>query len=225
MLKYTFIFFGLLSVFGACTSQKIVQPLEDGENQLSGNIGGPLIGFAGTTIPIPLTSINYARGITDSLTFHTGIQTTSLIYKTLQLDAGVTYGFFIPNGWIPGLSASGSLNYLNDFRAPNFKIYPQIDLNAYWEYGELHFMYFGVTNWIELSNIRAHDEDQTKRILTGIQFGNTFSTPQNWNFTIESKWLAPTRNSKNLTIDYKTYSINNQPKGAVGIYLGIAKRF
>jgi hypothetical protein len=208
----------------ACTSQKIVKPLEKGQQQVSANLGGPLIGFGGLTIPVPLTSVNYARGITDSLTIHGSLQTTSLIYKTIQLDAGATYGILQPKGWKPGLSVSGSLNVLTDMREGNARLYPQLDANLYWEYGSDNFMYLGSTNWIELVGTKAHEQTQEKRILSGIQFGNTWVTPK-WSFTAESKWLAPTRSSLYSVVDYKSYSLAGEPRGAVGIYFGIARRF
>ncbi|MEY2923730.1 MAG: hypothetical protein RLZZ337_270 [Bacteroidota bacterium] len=208
----------------SCTSQKIVRPLQEGEQQVSANLGGPLIGFAGAVIPVPLTSINCAKGISDSLTLHGGIQTTSLLYKTLQLDAGATYGFIKPDGWKPGLSASGSLNFLTDFREGNPKIYPQIDVNAYWDYASNNFMYLGITNWIEFQQTMTDGQEQRKQLLSGIQFGNTFST-EKWNYTIESKWLAPTRNSTNLVVDYRSYKLGGESRGAVGIYVGFARKF
>lgn len=224
MPKSTNIFVAIALFCGACTTQKIVKPLQKGQQQVSANLGGPLIGFAGTTIPIPLTSINYARGLQDNITLHGGLQTTSLLYRTLQIDAGVTYGLFQANGWTPGLSLSGSLNFLSDFRENNSKVYPQLDANIYWDYGNEHFMYFGSTNWVELSKSKAHSEIQEKRWLTGIQFGNTWVL-EKWNLTAESKWLAPTRSSLNSVVDYKTYSWNGVPRGAVGIYLGFARKF
>ena len=208
----------------SCTTQKVVRPLQEGEQQISGNLGGPLIGFAGTVIPIPLTSVNYARGLSDSLSIHGGLQTTSLLYKTLQVDAGATYGFLKPDGWKPGLSASASLNFLSDFREGNPKLYPQIDANAYWDYGTDNFMYLGVTNWIEFSKTMADGQEQRKHVLSGIQFGNTFST-EKWNYTIESKLLAPTRNTTNLVVDYRNYKFSGESKGAVGVYIGIARKF
>ena len=208
----------------SCTSQKIVRPLETGEQQVSANLGGPLIGFGGLTIPVPLTSVNYARGLSDSLTIHGGLQTTSLLYKTLQVDAGATYGLLKPDGWKPGLSASASLNFLTDFREGNPKLYPQLDANAYWDYGTNHFMYVGITNWIEFSATMTDGQEQRKQILSGIQFGNTFTT-EKWNYTLESKWLAPTRNSGDLVVDYRSYKLNGESRGAVGIYVGIARRF
>ena len=214
----------LLLGVSACTSQKIVKPLHRGEHQVSANLGGPLIGFAGTTIPIPLTSINYARGLSDSLTVHGGLQTTSLLYKTIQLDAGATYGLLKPSGWKPGLSVSGSLNFLSDMRAGNPSIYPQLDANLYWDYGKSHFMYVGSTNWIELRGAKAHGENQDTRVLTGIQFGNTFSKNK-WSYTIESKWLAPARSSLYSVVNYKSYNLAGEPRGAVGMYLGVARKF
>jgi hypothetical protein len=213
-----------LAAWSSCTTQRIVKPLDRGTSQVQANFGGPLIGFAGTTIPIPLTSVGYAYGVTDSLTIHTGLQLTNIAYQNLHYDVGATYGFLKPNGWAPGISSSISLNYLRDFRQGNQRIYPQLDANLFWDYGERHFMYLGTTNWIEMSSNLAHNEPIESRFLSGIQFGNTFSTPK-WNYTIESKWLAPTRNSNDLTVDYKTYSIGGERKGAVGLYFGISRNF
>ena len=213
-----------LIVWSSCNTQRIVKPLEKGNHQIQANLGGPLIGFAGTTIPIPLTSVGYAYGLTDSLTIHSGVQLTNLAYQNLQYDLGLTYGFLKPNGWIPGLSGSMALNYLRDFRQGNQALYPQLDANLFWDYGNNHFMYLGTTNWIEFGSNRSHNEPIEQRLLSGIQFGNTFCTDK-WNFTIESKWLAPTRNSNNLSVDYKTYSISGERKGAVGLYFGISRNF
>lgn len=220
----TYLFLCILVVLGACTSQRVVKPLNQGSSQIQANLGGPLIGFAGTTIPIPLTSVGYAYGLRDSLTLHGGVQLTNLAYQNLHLDAGATYGFLRPKGWLPGFSGSLSLNYLTDFREANSRLYPQIDANMYWDYGTSHFMYFGITNWIEVSSSRAHNEPIEQRLLSGFQFGNTFTTNK-WNYTIESKWLAPTRNSNDLVVDYKTYSLGGERKGAVGLYFGISRNF
>lgn len=209
---------------GACTAQRVVKPLAKSEQQISVNLGGPLIGFGSLTIPIPLSSINYANGISDKLTVHGGLQTTSLLYRTFQLDAGATYGLLENKGWTPGVSISGSINVLSDMREHNSRLYPQLDANLYWDYGKNHFMYVGSTNWIELRNTKAHDEFQEKRILSGIQFGNTWNTDR-WSYTVESKWLAHTRSSLNSVVDYKTYSFGGEPLGAVGLYFGIARRF
>ena len=225
MTRYIYyLFLATLLSASACTTQKIVKPLDRGQQQVSANLGGPLIGFGGLTIPIPLSSINYARGLTDSLSIHAGLQTTSLLYKTIQLDAGVTYGILKPDAWKPGLSVSGSLNFLADMREGNLSLYPQLDANLYWDYGKSHFMYVGSTNWIELRGTKAHERTQQKRLLTGIQFGNTFTTSK-WNYTIESKWLAPTRSSLYSVVNYKSYNFGGEPKGAVGIYFGVARKF
>ena len=224
MSKYIYPLILLLIVISGCTSQKIVKPLQKGQQQVRANLGGPLIGFGELTIPIPLTPINYARGMSNKLTIHTGLQTTSLLYRTIQVDAEATYGMLKNEGWVPGISISGTLNFLTDVREGNARLYPQLDANIYWDYGKDHFMYVGSTNWIELNNTRAHNRPQSKRLLTGIQFGNTWNNPK-WSYTAESKWLAPTRSSLYSVVDYKTYSWGGEPMGAVGLYFGIARKF
>jgi hypothetical protein len=60
----------LLFIFGAqsCAPSRIVKPLEKGEQSLTANLGGPLIKFGSAPIPIPLTSVMYARGISNKTT-------------------------------------------------------------------------------------------------------------------------------------------------------------
>ena len=50
-----------------------------------------MIGFGGLTIPIPLTTVGAGYGLQDNLTLHGHLHTTSLLYGTLQMDAGATY--------------------------------------------------------------------------------------------------------------------------------------
>ena len=39
--------------FYSCAPSRIIKPLNKGEKAVSINAGGPLIGFAGTKIPVP----------------------------------------------------------------------------------------------------------------------------------------------------------------------------
>lgn len=224
MTKIRHFSFLCIIFLASCSVQRVVKPLSEKQVQVQATLGGPLIGFSGTTIPTPLSSLGIAYGLNANISLFGGIHTTSLAYQDLQLDIGITHGFMEANGWKPGISGSFSLNPILDFRDNNFRIYPQLDLNVYWDYADKHFMYLGTTNWIEMRNALAHGFEQDKHWLSGIQFGNTFNTDK-WAFTIESKWLAPTRNTESLIVDYKTYSVGGEKKGAVGLYLGIARSF
>ncbi len=224
MLKRAFCLSIISIIIAGCSTQRIIKPLKKNQQQFAFSGGGPLFQFAGTVIPMPLSSVSYAKGLTDSITLYTGLQLTNLVYKNLHLDIGGTYGLLKPKGWTPGITLNAGINVLSDFREYNIKVFPQLDANAYWDYGADYFMYFGITNWVELSKNRAHSEIQGKQILSGLQFGNTFSR-NSCKYTLESKWLAPTRNSKDLTINYSTYISGDQPKGAVGIYFSVAKQF
>jgi hypothetical protein len=44
---------------------------------------------------------------------------------------------------------------------------------------------------------------------------------QKWQPSIEVKWIAPNQSSENLVVDY----IAPGSKGAIGIYLGILRKF
>ncbi|MEM7039893.1 MAG: hypothetical protein AAF570_23165, partial [Bacteroidota bacterium] len=103
----------------------------------------------------------------------------------------------------------------------NFKLWPQTDLNAYWEYGKRkHFVYAGVSAWYELAGTRAHGEDQPQFILPGFQIGNTWAT-DHWDYTLELKHSNALRDGRDATMDWVGIGGN----GGLGIFLGFTKRF
>ena len=200
---------------------RVVRPLQKNQKTVDFHLGGPLIGFAGKTIPMPLTSLNYAQGITDKLTGFGSIHTTSLMFGVLQTDIGACYGLYYSDSLRIGLSVTPALNIATDLRENNFKVWPQLDVNLYWELKpQLSFIYVGIDNWFELSGVKAHEETQENRWLFSPQIGFRY-VRKKWNYNIESKYLLPYLNNTPNVVDYK--GING--KGAIGIYLTLTRKF
>ena len=130
--------FLLLLIIG-CAPSRFVKTLDQGEMAVNGSLGGPLINLFGATIPIPYTTLGMGYGIKDDLTGFGAIHSTSLVFSTLQLDLGVTKRWMLPDStkkYIPGISSTLALNSMLDLKEGAFDLYPEIDVNAYWNYSK-----------------------------------------------------------------------------------------
>ncbi len=211
----------MLLLLQSCAPSRIVRPLNKGERQVSANLGGPLLSFAGTVIPLPLTAISYAQGVSDKVTIFGGLHTTAMLFGVFQTDIGACINLYHPDSSKFGLSVNPVINLAFDKWEGNFKFWPEVDVNAYWELKKnKSFVYAGVSNWFELSNERAHQETQENRWLVNPQIGYT-SVQNRWNYNFETKWLVPNLATKPNVVDYK--GING--KGGVGIYITLTRKF
>ena len=57
----------------SCAATRIVKPLEVKETRIGVSGGGPVIGFSGLTVPVPLSSIYVARGFKREISGFAGI--------------------------------------------------------------------------------------------------------------------------------------------------------
>lgn len=217
--------FVLLSVLGfysffACNSTRVVRPLQAKEWNVGGSLGGPIINFAGAKIPVPFTSLYGAYGINNSLTGFAGLHTTSAMFGNAQVDFGVTKGLLTPSKWRPGVSISPIGNFLLTTQGGvAARFYPQIDLNAYWEYGQKkHYAYIGMNNWFNLSSKKAFDVKNDHYFIPNFTIGNRFNRPK-MSYSIEVKLLAPFSRNDYTVVEYN--GIGN--KGAIGVYFGISR--
>ncbi|HHG85447.1 MAG TPA: hypothetical protein ENJ82_11935 [Bacteroidetes bacterium] len=213
----------LLALIGmqACAPSRYIRPLEKGEKAISVTLGGPLFTNFGYPMPIPLTTVTGAYGIKEDLTGFAALHPTSAGFGVIQMDLGISKAFLRPAGWKPGFTASPILGFAADVWEGHFKLWPQLDLNAWWEYGERkHFVYAGLSSWFELAGKRAHSEPQPQVILPGFQIGNTWSFGS-VDYQLEIKASNISRNSGKATIEWVGIGGN----GGVGIYLGVTKRF
>jgi hypothetical protein len=207
--------------FFSCAPTRFVKPLDKGQTAVTGNIGGPLVGFAGTTIPIPFTSLGAGYGISNTTTVFGNLHTTALAFGVVQVDAGVLHSLVAQNGYWPGITGSLSANIMTDIHEANTKLFPQLDANAYWNYGpKSNFFYLGTSNWVDLAGTRAHEEPQPNNWIFNLQAGHTFVRPK-WNFVLEAKYLAPFHSRQNLVVDYTGFG----NRGAVGTYFGVVRKF
>jgi len=74
-MKYVFL---LAFAISACAPAQFVEPIPKEHVNLTAALGGPLFDFAGTTIPMPLSSLAAGYGLTDNTTLFGGIHGTAL---------------------------------------------------------------------------------------------------------------------------------------------------
>lgn len=205
----------------ACAPSRFVKPLEKDEKAVSVNFGGPMIDN-GFPMPLPLTAVTYGHGIDTNLTVFGSLHLTSMAFGNLQLDAGATYSFYQnSNQYIPSVSGSLNGNLIWDIGDNKAKFWPQLDLNAYWEFGKnKSYGYLGVSNWFELSALRSHGQETITHWIYNPQLGAVFNK-NSWNYQVELKYLAPNFNNEYTFVPF--YSPTNT--GTLGFYLTVFKTF
>ncbi len=205
----------------SCAPTRFVKPLDKGQKAVNLSLGGPLINYSKLIIPMPFFTATYGYGINNTLTGFGSLNITSALYGNLQLELGATKRLLNQNGSIPAISVNPVANII--YRSKDaFKFYPQLDVNAYWDYNKgRNFFYAGLSNWFELESKRAFDEEQSYHWLFSPLIGETF-VRRKWNYNIEAKMIAPNLSSAKGTVEYKTLFGSH---GAFGIYFGVTRKF
>lgn len=202
----------------ACHTTRVVEPLEQGEWQVGGNIGGPFVNGG----LLPMTSIHAAHGLKESLSLFGGIQTTTLAFQTLQLDLGAHYGLLKPNGAIPGVGVNGVLNPMIGFRDGDFRLYPEFNPVVYWQLGNealQHHVFLSQTSWFDLhTGKRVYNKGTLWHPAYSLGYQLKMSQFQ---VTLEARWIKP--GSPLLIPQAEVNQLGNG--GGYGVYLSFAFRF
>lgn len=214
-----FFFIGFAFMISNCAPTRFVTPLKKGEWAGGINIGGPLINFAGATIPVPFSSLYAGYGHTDRTTLYSGIHTTSLAFQTFQLDLGANYLLRKMQGNIPGISLNTTVNTMLDFREYNFRAYPSLTANLFYDlkYGRF---YAGMDNWFDLFPNAVPDNSIHHAWVPAFHVGQAFKY-QKWELNFEYKNLAPYTDNSDIVVQYA----KGNGKGAHGLYLTLQRRF
>ena len=221
-MKFRYVF--IICAFAvSCAPARFVEPLDKGEWSVGANVGGPVLDYGGAPVPVPLSAIEVGYGIDSSLTIHGGLHTTSMLFGNGQLDLGITYKFVNQKKWIPNVSATPGVNVIYSPSAKSAKLWPMLDLNAYWNYGKRrNYIYLGINNYFELSRTMANNQPQNHHWLFSPQLGHILKGKKDkWEMITEFKWIGPNISSEYSFVPYK--GIIDQ--GAIGFYLGVRRKF
>ena len=218
-IKLLFIF-SLCLIF-SCAPTRFIKPLAKNQHAANLSLGGALIKFGTATVPIPFLTANYGYGIDSTLTGFASFNITSALYGNFQMELGATKQILKQNKYIPAVGITPVANFIYK-NTEAHKLYPQLALNAFWEYGKhKNFVYIGVDNWFELAKKREYDIKQQNHWIFMPMIGHSFARKK-WNLNIEAKVIAPNLSNEKLVVDYVTPF---KTHGAFGIYLGYTRKF
>jgi hypothetical protein len=219
LLKFLIISIFFLST--ACAPVRTVIPLDKNETRATASFGGPLVAFSGVVIPVPLTSINVSRGITENLTVNAGLHTTSLMFGTLQLESSATTSIWKNDERKLGVTASPGFYFMTGLSDWESKFYPMLDLNFYiFPKSNQNYAYCSLQQLFELSSVKAFEQKPDSRYIPSFASGYTISR-EKMNYTFEIKYMSFLQSNENIVVDY----ISPGKKGALGIQFGITKKF
>jgi len=211
----------LVCALAACTPMRFVRPLEKKQQAANLSLGGELIKYNSSTIPIPFLAANYGYGIDSSLTGFATLNITSALFGNFQLDLGATKQLLHQKKYFPALSISPAFDFI--YRNKNAtKFYPQFAVNAFWEYGKKkNLVYVGIDNWFELATKRAYDLKQENHWFFMPALGHSFCGKKG-SFTTEVRAIAPNLSNEKLVVEYVTPFGTH---GAFGVYIGYTRKF
>lgn len=221
--KIVFLTIAICTLVTSCAPSRIIKPLDEGEQVISLSLGGPMTAVPGIgTIPVPFTNISYNRGWKHNITLTGSIYPTAALFGTYQFDLGLNYGFVKKDNW--GVSSTILFNNAFDQWQGNYKIWPNLDVNGYYELkkeDKSWLFYTGFNNWFELASAGVHGREQNVHWIFAPQLGVQL-IKEKWSYQLEYKLIGPNLNNQNFVVSYS--SILPQT-GANGIYLGISRRF
>ncbi len=216
-LLLSVIFIGLFS----CSPSRYVKPLKNKQQALSFSFGGPGIMYSGAPIPIPFSTLAYARGLNNAITAIGAFHFTSSLFGNLQADLGASCKLFELNSGL-GLSAAPALQLA--FRpgsSNSMRAWPSGDVNLYYHVmNKPSYLYGGMNAWFELSKYKAHQQLQTRHVIPNLQLGYVL-VKSNWQHQFELKFLGIGIPNTPGVVDY----VGVNGKGSIGFYYNLIRTF
>jgi hypothetical protein len=215
-----FMILTVLISFQCCAPARYVKPLAKKEQAASFSFGGPLIGFAGASIPIPFTTLAYGRGLTERFTLYGGLHLTSLAFGNLQADLGGTYDVWHneKNGISGGISLQTAVA---PGKSQTARLWPVAELNYYFQPGKKpSYLYAGLNAWFEMASKKSYGQEQPRHLIPNLQLGYTIVKEKNQH-QFEIKYLGIGIPNVPGVVDYRGLG----GKGSFGIYYCIARKF
>jgi len=208
-------FWGALSLFSiasALSSCGVTQPvriIDQGTTQAAVSLGGPLIPFAGMTVPTPYLNLGLIHGYRDNLTLTGNVHVTTALLKNAAFDVGAATRLSREsNGW-PELTVKGQLYFFSDLeRLDNARVFPMVTINASYLLGHSTLLYLGADQLIQFN--------KPQYFFTPFA-GTQLSLSDRSAMQIELKWMATNVNSAH-GIFRGTGSIEDH--GDIGIFFG-----
>jgi hypothetical protein len=86
-VKRTFVLALVLALTGCGTT--LTAPLARGTTEVSASLGGPMVALGGAPIPVPLSTVGLAHGVSDTVTVRGALHPTAAAFGVAGLDLGL----------------------------------------------------------------------------------------------------------------------------------------
>ena len=79
------------SLLGACATTQLARPLGRGNTRVALSLGGPLVAFGGAPVPLPVSVLGIAHGLSDAVDVQADLHPTAAAFGIAGLDLGVAW--------------------------------------------------------------------------------------------------------------------------------------
>lgn len=206
----------------ACTLSHGVRPLGEGAWALEASAGGPVTEIFGKDIPLPLSTLGGAYGVTDTVDVHAGAHTTAAALFGLPAgELGASWAFAPQSGARPRVATDGTLvvavgDIAEGGSEGGFRALVSPSLLAAWDVGAdgRHTVFTGVGALIE----PLPAPGGYGWLTTGGRWGLGGDAV---GLSTELRWLAPYASNLDVAPEYTGVG----GLGAVSIQVGLDARF
>ncbi len=204
---------GALAPATACTTTHLLRPL--GRGNTRGNVsigGGPMVRFAGAPIPMPVTTLGVAHGVTDGIDVHADVHTTAAFFGVAGLDMGAAFHPIASHR--AALTVGASITGMSNGR--DAVMFADVWFGTAWRVA--NFLWLGAGMHNGLRTFTSDDTLRGRSPWAPVPFVHVGIQPRGgrFGFEIELRWYAPTENG---TIQFAPYYAVAD-RGALGIALG-----
>ena len=81
----------LVTLCCGCGTTSLLRPVGAGNTRVSASVGGPLVVFGGAPVPVPVTTLGVAHGISDAVDIRAGLHPTAAAFGVAGLDVGAAW--------------------------------------------------------------------------------------------------------------------------------------
>ncbi len=166
----------------SCGVTNPVRTLPKGETQISGSLGGPLIPFAGTTIPVPYATLGIATGISDELTATASVHALMAALGNAGVDGGLAMRLTQEDGWTPDVVVKADLYLFSDLKElRNVRGFPRISFTGSYDAGPV-LVYGGTDALVQFTG--------EENLFITPYAGTVIPLGAQWGLVTEVKWMA-----------------------------------
>lgn len=194
-----------------CGVTQPIRTLPEGTTRITGSFGGPLIPFAGTTMPVPYLMAGIAHGLPNDVTVTGNAHVLMAAMGNVGVDVGAATTLVKEQSWWPELVVKGEALAFSDLEGlSNIRVFPHASLTASYDLGPL-LGYAGADVLTQFSGDR-------RWFLTPCG-GTSIPLSDMWTLQAELKWIAANVDTRHGVFEGHA-SVGG--KGNVGFFLGVS---